>query len=146
MKIKREIYVEWLKRLRSGDYPQGVSYLRREEEGKDRFCCWGILCEIAVESNIVTRIPASNFESDEDGNGIYAYQPVDSNDRSGADASTRAPLEVVGYWMGALEATTSETYETSFWKAVRDLSSLNDQGVSFLTIANNIESRLWELI
>jgi hypothetical protein len=141
MKIRREIYEEWLKRLRSGDYQKGVSYLRVG----DKYCCWGVLCEIAVEADIVTKVLASNFDSGYQ-NGIYAYQEVNLYDGSGVNESVRAPLEVVGYWMGALGSPDETPGDRPFWRAVRDLTNLNDTGVSFMQIANVIESYLWELI
>lgn len=46
-----EIKAEWVKRLRSGDYIQGKGNL----EMGGRYCCLGVLCEIAVEQGVITK-------------------------------------------------------------------------------------------
>lgn len=46
-----EIKAEWVKRLRSGDYEQGKGNL----EMGGRYCCLGVLCEIAVEQGIAVK-------------------------------------------------------------------------------------------
>lgn len=50
-----EIKQKWLEALRSGDYEQGKSYLHRiDEEGVDRYCCLGVLCNVlGVERELV---------------------------------------------------------------------------------------------
>jgi len=57
-----DIKNRWTTKLRSGEYKQGRNNLRvydvaNEEE---RFCCLGVLCEIAVEDGI---IPPANTTS-----------------------------------------------------------------------------------
>ena len=49
--MKPEIAQRWVEALRSGEYKQGLSVLRRIDEsgnGQDSYCCLGVLCEIAV--------------------------------------------------------------------------------------------------
>lgn len=41
--MKHEYAIEWVKALRSGEYPQGTTRLL-DLEGK--YCCLGVLCEI----------------------------------------------------------------------------------------------------
>lgn len=50
------IKAEWVKRLRSGDYEQGKRHLN----ANGRYCCLGVLCEIAVEAGIVTKFESGN--------------------------------------------------------------------------------------
>ena len=50
-----ELKGRWTTRLRSGDYQQGKSALRKRGEDSDSFCCLGVLCEIAVEDGQVHR-------------------------------------------------------------------------------------------
>lgn len=40
----------WAARLRSGKYAQGHGRLR---DGNNRYCCLGVLCELAVEHEII---------------------------------------------------------------------------------------------
>lgn len=55
--MKPEIKADWLNRLRSGTYEQGRGRLRTEgdpESGEpDRYCCLGILCEVAADAGVV---------------------------------------------------------------------------------------------
>lgn len=56
-----DVAKEWVKALRSGEYTQGKTYLRSAD---DKFCCIGVLCDLAVEAGI---IPAPTEKSE------YAY-------------------------------------------------------------------------
>jgi hypothetical protein len=61
--VKAAIRDQWTKALRSGDYEQGEGVLRRG----DRFCCLGVLCDLAVKAGI---IPQEKLPTDE-----YRYGP-----------------------------------------------------------------------
>lgn len=55
--MNEEVKQELVKRLRSGDYKQGRSRLRKrrkDEDGgeEDCYCCLGVLCDIAVEAGV----------------------------------------------------------------------------------------------
>lgn len=50
IKLDPAVKTAWLDALRSGEYPQGKGLLR-DNEGK--FCCLGVLCEVAVEANVI---------------------------------------------------------------------------------------------
>lgn len=39
----------WIEALRSGDYAQGRQLLRDNVEGVDRYCCLGVLCDLAAQ-------------------------------------------------------------------------------------------------
>jgi hypothetical protein len=41
-----EIKQKWLTALRSGEYQQGKSALRRDEGGQRLYCCLGVLCDL----------------------------------------------------------------------------------------------------
>lgn len=45
-----EIKQKWTEELRSGKYPQGNGLLRSDD---DRFCCLGVLCEVAVVEGVI---------------------------------------------------------------------------------------------
>jgi hypothetical protein len=49
MPMNPEIKQRWINALESGEYPQTTGVLK-DENG---FCCLGVLCEIAVEDNVV---------------------------------------------------------------------------------------------
>lgn len=42
-----ELKTQWLQALRSGNYEQGTAYLANYSQGKTKFCCLGVLCEVA---------------------------------------------------------------------------------------------------
>lgn len=47
-KMDRKLKDEWTTGLRSGQYKQGVGYLKQRVEGDWQYCCLGVLCEIAA--------------------------------------------------------------------------------------------------
>src|SRR3954466_4218538 len=53
-KLRPEVKEKWVAALRSGEYKQGRSYLHSQNpDGEDRFCCLGVLCELAVQEGRV---------------------------------------------------------------------------------------------
>jgi hypothetical protein len=74
---------DWIKALRSGEYPQGYGKLH-SSEGK--FCCLGVLCDIALDSW---------WELDSSGEkyklgGGYSYMPpIDLIDDLGPEVCLR---------------------------------------------------------
>lgn len=41
-----EVKEKWIKALESGEYTQGMGYLKSELKGEYFFCCLGVLCDI----------------------------------------------------------------------------------------------------
>lgn len=58
----------WVDALRSGDYPQGLYNLRTTRG----FCCYGVLCELAVADGVM---PAADGPDQE---GVYSYNGAES--------------------------------------------------------------------
>ena len=58
--LKQKTLKAWIKALRSGKYKQTYSVL---SDSKARYCCLGVLCEVA----------GLNYEEDRDGNKIYDF-------------------------------------------------------------------------
>jgi hypothetical protein len=105
-----EIRARWTAALRSGDYPQGEGHLR---DGKDKFCCLGVLCDLAVKDGVAEAIhtrPGCNWAYGDE----TAYLP-----------------ETVRRW-AQLDSSNPDTPEGS-------LDSLNDGGRSFAYIADVID-------
>jgi hypothetical protein len=44
--IDQETKDKWIAALRSGNYKQGKTQLRRDDETGSEFCCLGVLCEV----------------------------------------------------------------------------------------------------
>jgi hypothetical protein len=57
--VNQEIREQWVAALRSGEYEQGQGALN--SDGK--FCCLGVLCELAVNAGVTTRAYNDNGET-----------------------------------------------------------------------------------
>jgi hypothetical protein len=49
LKMDPRIRARWVAALRSGEYPQAFNHLRTD----DGFCCYGVLCELAVQDGVI---------------------------------------------------------------------------------------------
>jgi hypothetical protein len=70
--VSEEIKAQWVAALRSGEYKQGKWRLRLDAspatgkpwaDGKPRYCCLGVLCELAVAAGIIERAPVGYWAS-----------------------------------------------------------------------------------
>lgn len=108
--MNEKIKTRWIKALRSGKYKQGRSYLHAD----DKFCCLGVLCELAVESGVI--LPARKEQED----WCYTY---------GVSSTAAMPPAEVKFWSDLTNADTLNT-----------LANMNDGGYSFEDIADFIEA------
>lgn len=55
-KMNSLVKERWLEALRSGKYKQAQNLLKHTDKNNENpeFCCLGVLCELAVESNIIS--------------------------------------------------------------------------------------------
>jgi hypothetical protein len=109
--MKNGIKQKWVAALRSGDYGQGHGALRNGE----RFCCLGVLCELAVQDGVIPEPALHGLTS--------AY----------CGESSTLP-ERVRSWAG-LERRNPYVFDDS-------LAHLNDGGLVFSEIADLIEAHL----
>lgn len=122
-----EIKAKWLTALRSGEYMQGRGTLRihtNDESDPDRFCCLGVLCDLAERAGAVTHQFGVSDENDE----TSTFYGVDG-------ASAYLPDEVITW------ATINTDAVTMRWcfSDDRSLTHMNDTGSSFSEIADVIE-------
>lgn len=123
MGMNPEIKAEWIRRLRSGDYEQGRGSLCRN----DKYCCLGVLSEIAAERHVTSR-----GELEEDGWRWIEF---------GFETST-LPAEVQDW---SLVLTQTGIFMLPGEVAARNgrvsmsLAWLNDTGLTFSQIADIIE-------
>lgn len=138
--MKQEIARRWVEALRSGKYQQTSGTLARKDPvtGTVGYCCLGVLCEIAVEDQVIP----PKFEADgllgETGRYVFG------ND-------TAIPSTEVMTWAGETEAWTVSVPD-EIEKRLNDadsgavygragLPSLNDDaGLTFPEIADLIEA------
>ena len=61
MPLNRKVITKWVEALRSGDYQQGQGFLRQDgyEGVADKFCCWGVLCDLYQKTH-----PSSQWATD----------------------------------------------------------------------------------
>jgi hypothetical protein len=50
--MNKKIKTRWLRALRSGKYKKGVGHLNTNDQ---KFCCLGVLCEIAKKDGVVEK-------------------------------------------------------------------------------------------
>lgn len=114
--MDQAIAKKWVAALRSGKYKQGHGQLRKD----NRFCCLGVLCDLAPISAGSWRRKAAT--------GDYLY-----------DWNTGGLTIKVLEW-----ASMSTLYPAGFIDSTCDtLMHLNDSGKTFVEIADIIE-RHWE--
>ena len=122
-----EIKAQWVAALRSGEYPQGKGALRRTIQSEEKFCCLGVLCELAVKAEVT---PAPVI-----GNPRSSLSPWQYEDRNwGAlPPSVRA-------WAGLLSADPIVIVTSG---REQNLSQCNDDlHLTFAQIADMVERQL----
>jgi hypothetical protein len=124
-KLKPEIKTLWLEALRSGQYEQGVAALRSAE---NKFCCLGVLCDIAAKHNM----------------GEWVEDTPWRFEISGTADTVLIPPPIVD-WAFEVQPHTRVDYWDLGEGMVADgksLANLNDHGTTFEEIANIIEKEL----
>lgn len=138
--MKQDIKERWTTALRSGEYKQGHYALRKHDENGDTHCCLGVLCDLAVEAGV---IPAPELNS----GGEYEYQ---NRSPEGMDRWPEAGVlpNAVYRWAELSEPNPEiaapEGYLDKYGnpRAFVSLAELNDNGHTFLQIADLIEEHL----
>lgn len=120
-----DIKAEWLKRLRSGDYQKGVGYLNRN----NKFCCLGVLCEMAAEADIVVAMPHREFVRYQS----VAYSP---------DSADRVLPDAVMEWAGLTECNPGfHNVDVDRYGPATAIAGLNDRTTDFVLVAEVIEEQ-----
>jgi hypothetical protein len=119
---QKAIRRRWVAALRSGDYKQGKGFLRTKGKGKqaDKFCCLGVLCELAVKAKVIN---PPDIDSNTFNYGAYIY-----------GGSIDILPNSVTEWAGLQDSAAL------FHGEEESLATINDAGKRFSTIANIIES------
>jgi hypothetical protein len=136
--MDQEKKAQWVAALRSGDYSQGTGVLHRKVNGEHKYCCLGVLCDIALKAGLELRhdptgdCQCTSCQQD----GIRAYDGYDDF----------LPPKVV-QWAGLTNGNPRTTESipdpgsslpgTTIDNAT--LSYLNDNGKTFEEIAAIIE-------
>lgn len=103
---------KWVKALLSGQYQQGIAHLHIG----NKYCCLGVLCDLAVQEGIIDPPILKDRE--------YQY----------AGQHTCTLPTAVSDWAGVDCIGALPTRDTLAW--------MNDRGVSFVGIADAIQTHL----
>jgi hypothetical protein len=124
-----EVKEKWLTALRSGDYAQGKGKLERVVDGQSKYCCLGVLCDLAVKAGITTR-------TDPITNGTLAHY---------GEMFDNFPPQVVVEWAGIGTSNPNVLIPEREGELSRatNLAELNDEkNYTFSQIADVIEAAL----
>lgn len=128
-KMNPEIKAQWVDALRSGEREQGNGALNRD----GKFCCLGVLCDLAARAGIVSGIS---------GIGSRAHEVAYGNDYEHAREAGNAltlPQSVMN-WAGL--DTDNPTVGREDFSYDTAAAYLNDNGTTFLQLADLIEANL----
>lgn len=121
--MDQEIKKEWVEALRSGEYVQGQRRLHEIVDEEHKYCCLGVLCEIAKKHKV--NLPIRQYFSDKAHNVVFVEYD---------GYSALLPPEV-SEWSG-VNGVSGILPDAS------TLSGHNDAGSSFDEIADMIERQL----
>lgn len=51
-----EVRERWVAALRSGKYRRGTAHLHYKENGRSKFCCLGVLCDVLVKAGMEIKV------------------------------------------------------------------------------------------
>lgn len=111
---------KWLAALRGSDYQQGQGYLHYSEDGTDKFCCLGVLCDLAGTEWQGHQRPLVDNDTGRQYGEIFS---TSRNEYTMPDAERRTDVGLTG-------------------SQIEQLASLNDQGRKFHLIADDIAAML----
>jgi hypothetical protein len=149
--MNQEVKKKWLEALRSGKYRQAKEALKVDDVSLDgqvcisSFCCLGVLCDLYAKE-----LPQKAHWRDEE----FCFEQMEKNYSTVFDEPTFIPVEKcetavlpgpVMKWAGiegSREVGVTKPILTPRNDEVFRLTSANDSGLDFTTIANIIEEQL----
>lgn len=145
LKMKRKIRDDLIARLRSGAYLQGNMRLRSLEGGDERFCCLGVLCEMAVEAGVIES--GKEYEDEFINRRAYMYDgrwsatlPDKVIAWAGVVSEYDERINLPGGDLADQEGTGR--FEIASTRRYSSLAEMNDSGVPFEQIADYLESEV----
>jgi hypothetical protein len=119
--MDEDVKAKWLDALRSGEYEQAEGALHVIEGGKEKFCCLGVLCDLAVQEGVDVTVRK------EPGESSWKY-----------DRENGVLPRSVQRWAGLDAENPSVFHEGD----IDGIAALNDQGSTFDVLADLIEEQL----
>jgi hypothetical protein len=133
--MKETIAKKWVQALRSGRYKQGKDLLKKITKKQERHCCLGVLCDLYNKEQKLKNKPPIKQKIERDISNRYDVV------RFGTTAELLPTT--VRRWAGVKTSDGMILFEDYIRRD--SLSSLNDQGVTFKSIANLIEKHFKNL-
>lgn len=133
LKLKPEIKAAWVEALRSGSYRQGRGQLKVPAEDGDRFCCLGVLCDLATREGLV--------EWRWEGRGVP--KAVDVGFPNSIGSQTVLPLSVAGWAFENAENPMTVDPRVEVGNERYCLSILNDSGIDDTNEFGTVVKRPW---
>jgi hypothetical protein len=132
--MKKEMRDKWVKALRSGEYKQGMGYLRRDSGDGEQYCCLGVLAKECLDGEWLKR-------GDLHSKGFYQLDDEMTNRLSDEMWIYHDNLSGV-YLLGRLPERVRNILEreNTYW--IEQLIDMNDRGWNFEEIADWIEGNL----
>lgn len=123
--MKEDIKNRWIAALESGKYLQGKDWLKYEDTNANKqfHCCLGVLCELAIEDNVLEASKLAQGESK------YSLK-IHSID----DSTKTLPIKVRDW----AEMQSIDGGYIHFKR--QTLAALNDSGKTFKEIAETIKA------
>ena len=122
-----EVKQKWIDALRSGKYEQGSEKLR----SVSGYCCLGVLCDLYAQEH--------NTEWEFRGNEDTNLQP---QDYWYFDKESEFLPESVMNWAKLFRNPMLRIEDDDMFEVNEEVSTLNDEGYSFSTIADLIEAQM----
>lgn len=127
-KLPKKLKEKWVTALRSGEYKQGMGMLHAVENGSDKFCCLGVLCDVYNKQQKAQKKKQLK---------VVMSQTVKINKDCEVDhTETRVRYDDNDVYLPSL----FESYIT--FPEQRRLANLNDKQVTFFGLAEYIEKNL----
>lgn len=139
--MKRKIKEKWVAALRSGEYKQGTGRLHTlvgssgGYSPEDKFCCLGVLCDLAFKEGKVDRRTGYLDDALEYGKG----KQVDDYENWNSGALPKAVQKWAGLKTDNPVVKFSDVPDEFDCSDIPSLAELNDRGLSFHHIARIIE-------
>ena len=131
--MKKSVMKKWVKALRSGEYLQCKGELtEKNKKGQDTFCCLGVLTNLYVEENGISKLKLPNSK----GNTLNFWK-YNENYASYLSMAVQS-------WAG-MSSSNGRLPIGTLNENANTLAGLNDKGSSFEEIADIIEKNYKEL-
>jgi hypothetical protein len=129
-KMNKRVKDLWVAALRSGEYEQGIGYLKLNSKA---FCCLGVLCEVAVKEGVtVTKTLIDKTQGQSHPRLTYVYGKNETEASLPSEVYEWAECE----HNPTVRFNNNSNLTTPLWK-LNDINRL-----SFNEIANLIEHQL----